>query len=71
MRFSGISRIIEAGVKPQAEADNANRGLNNSRYFPENRIQLLFYYPHGLLPKNDLLLITTKKSNRVSQDKMF
>ena len=37
MRLSGISRIIEAEVgvilpKPQAEADNANRGLNNSRY---------------------------------------
>ena len=36
MRLSGISRIIEAGwrylPKPQTEADNANRGLNNSRY---------------------------------------
>ena len=37
MRLSGISRIIEAEVgvicrSPQAEADNANRGLNNSRY---------------------------------------
>ena len=38
MRLSGISRIIEAEVgvrylpKPQAEADNANRDLNNSGY---------------------------------------
>ena len=89
MRLSGISRIIEAEVgvicrsRMQAEADNANRGLNNSRYPAKTEFNNYFiihmdcfiiHMDHfiihmGWYQNNDL--ITTKKSNKVTQDKMF
>ena len=73
MRLSGISRIIEAN----------NRGLNNSRYPAKTEFNNYFiihmdcfiiYMDHfiihmGWYQSNDL--ITTKKSNKVTQDKMF
>ena len=69
--------------KPQAEADNANRGLNNSRYPAKTEfnnyfiihmdcfiIHMDYFIIHmGWNQNNDL--ITTKKSNKVTQDKMF
>ena len=76
MRLSGISRIIEAEVgvicrsRRLAEAGNANRGLNNSRYPAKTEfnnyfiINMNYYYQN-----NDF--ITTNKSNKVSQDKTF
>ena len=32
MRLSMTSRIIKDELKPKAEVDNTNRGLDNSRY---------------------------------------
>ena len=64
MRFSGISRIIETEV-----GDNANRGLNNSRYPAKTEFNNYFIVHMDYYQNNDV--ITTKKSNKVSQDKMF
>ena len=55
--------------KPQAEEDNANRGLNNSRYPAKTEFNNYFIIYTHYYQNNDL--ITTKKSNKVSQDKMF
>ena len=73
MRLSRISTIIEAEVGvialPQAEADNANRSLNNFRYPAKTEFNNYFIIHMDYYQNNDL--ITTKKSNKVSQDKMF
>ena len=55
--------------KPQAEEDNANRGLNNSRCPTKTEFNNYFIIHMDYYQNNDL--ITTKKSNKVSQDKMF
>ena len=53
--------------KPHAEANNASRGLNNSLY--PAKTEFNNYFIMDSYQNNDL--ITTKKSNKVSQDKMF
>ena len=53
-------------LKPQAEVDNANRGLNNSRYPAKTELNNYFIIHMNYYQDNDL--ITTKKSNRANQN---
>ena len=74
MRLSGISRIIEAEVSVICRSRRLRKitlteALDNSRYPAKTEFNNYFIIHMDYYQNNDL--ITTKKSNKVSQDKMF